>query len=123
MFAMALAVWAAASPGCSDCARVEILGHLAAQEHHGAPGDHRLAEIVVELLLRIGVPGVEGPNAACAPSLFGSLPVHAPDAIGEAARLLRELQRAVPVEGAIDGADCANGGDWANSWNVSRWPA
>ena len=38
---------------------VEILADLAAHEHHRPVRDHDLAEIIVELLLRIGFPGVE----------------------------------------------------------------
>jgi len=41
---------------------VEILRHLAAQVD-GAPGDHRLTEVVAEVLLRVGVGGVEGSQA------------------------------------------------------------
>jgi len=40
-------------------ARVEILANLAADEHHRAARDDRLAQIVVELLLRISVPRIE----------------------------------------------------------------
>jgi len=38
---------------------VEILAHLTANEDRRTPGHHRLAQIVVELLLRIGIAGVE----------------------------------------------------------------
>ncbi len=38
---------------------VEILAHLAAHENGSAPRDDRLAQIIVELLLGIRVPGVE----------------------------------------------------------------
>ena len=42
---------------------IQILGNLAAQKYPGAPGNHGLAKIIIETLLRIGFPGVERPNA------------------------------------------------------------
>src|SRR3569833_590154 len=38
---------------------IELLPDLSAHEHHAAAGDHGLAQIIVELLLRIGIPGGE----------------------------------------------------------------
>ena len=63
--AIARSAWPAGSPTATDSPRVEILRHLAAQVH-GAPRDHRLGEVVGELLLGIGVARVERADAAVA---------------------------------------------------------
>ena len=59
MFAIACSAWAAGSPMPTFDRRFEILSDLAAHEHRAAARDHGLAQIVVELLFRVGIAGIE----------------------------------------------------------------
>ena len=90
-------VWAPGIARMQGRAGVQVLGYLAAYEHHGAPRHHRLAQIVVELLLGIGVLGVEGPNASggsCRHHYSAAIFWRAPDPVGEARRPSAQIRAA-----------------------------
>ena len=59
MFDMAWSAWRGGIAHADADRRIEILPDLAAHEDHAAARDDGLAQIVVELLLRIGIARVE----------------------------------------------------------------
>jgi hypothetical protein len=60
---MACSVWPCRIANGHAFGRVEILANLAPHEHHCSARHDGLAEIIVQILLRVGVFGVEGSNA------------------------------------------------------------
>ena len=60
-FVITCSAWAAGIPDVDALAGVQVLRHLTAQVD-GFASDHRLAQVVVEPLLRIAVSGVERPD-------------------------------------------------------------
>src|SRR5260221_12761376 len=109
-------------------ARVEGLRHLTAQIDRRS-GDHRLAEIVVERLLGIGLARIELSDASVGGRLVGRRADSAAIARPPSTRSER------PADGLTKdsawsqsklrytAARWAKGGDCAKSWKVSRCPA
>src|SRR5215211_71650 len=96
-------------------ARVEILRHLTAQEYHRAAGNDRLAEIVVELLLRISLARVERTNASVRRHYSAAI-LRLPQMRGDRPAAFCTNSRG-PAQGNSrwTAARWAKGGDWAKS--------
>ena len=96
----------------TDSRRVEVLADLAAQVD-GVAGDHGLAEVVVERLLRVGVPGVELPDPRvarrCARCERHLAVLGFQDVVGQPGVAAHEVERAGEVEVVVDGEDVREG--------------